>query len=201
LGGNGCGYGGGNPALKLWNFRRQNDVFRCMICEEYLSRGLNMGILISNAALTTTLAAARNSDLPATLSATYAAARVNQPGMTYVENGRELVAFLRSKGWPLGRDLRIQWAPSPPAPTATVNEVRNAISNLDGVRVHSGPIPADSVGAQAYTSGNSTAFGSNPSHHTMGHEATHVVQHGAGGGNMSGVNDTTVESLMHNLRR
>jgi Domain of unknown function (DUF4157) len=146
-----------------------------------------MGILISNAAMSTTLATLRTTDLPATLSIAYAAARANQPGMTYVETGRDLVALLRSNGWPQGRELRVQWAFSPPAPTATVNDVRNAlaqaIGGLAGISVHSGPNTNVGLGARAYTGGSTPGFATGPDSGLMGHEAPHVVQQRTSGQN------------------
>ena len=54
---------------------------------------------------------------------------------------------------------------------------------LDGVQAHVGgkaSVAANAIGAQAYATGNSVAFGSSPDLHTAAHEAAHVVQQQAG---------------------
>jgi hypothetical protein len=56
-------------------------------------------------------------------------------------------------------------------------------SALDGVQAHVGGkagVAARAIGAQAYATGSSVAFGQSPDLHTAAHEAAHVVQQQAG---------------------
>jgi hypothetical protein len=55
--------------------------------------------------------------------------------------------------------------------------------DVSGVQAHTGGAAADaaaSMGAQAYATGNSVAFGGTPDLHTAAHEAAHIVQQRAG---------------------
>jgi hypothetical protein len=55
--------------------------------------------------------------------------------------------------------------------------------DVTGVQAHTGGAAADAskaMGAEAYASGNSIAFGSSPGLHTAAHEAAHIVQQRAG---------------------
>jgi len=55
--------------------------------------------------------------------------------------------------------------------------------DVSGVQAHTGSAAqaaSKAIGAQAYASGNSIAFGQNPDLHTAAHEAAHVVQQRAG---------------------
>jgi hypothetical protein len=55
--------------------------------------------------------------------------------------------------------------------------------DISGVQAHTGSAAAEaaaSMGAQAYATGNSVAFGRSPDLHTAAHEAAHVVQQRAG---------------------
>jgi hypothetical protein len=55
--------------------------------------------------------------------------------------------------------------------------------NVSGITAHTGSMAASAcqdIGAQAYATGNSVAFGSSPDLHTAAHEAAHVVQQRAG---------------------
>jgi hypothetical protein len=134
-----------------------------------------MGILISQASMTTALAAMRASALPGTVSIQYSAGPASPAGMVYVATGRDLVALLRRNGWPEGREMRVQWTPSPAAPAIVMNEVRIALSQTSNAH--------GALGAQAYTTGGTDIFLQSPADKTIAHELTHVVQQGNGNSN------------------
>jgi hypothetical protein len=125
--------------------------------------GENMGIRVLNAAVTNTIAAMRTMGVAQAVPIEYAAAKDARPGMTFFESPRQLLAYLDNAGWPKSQEIKVHWAPAPPAPAALMAEVRSAIATYR-------------LGAQAYTSGNSTAFDTNRSDEILGHEAAHVVQ-------------------------
>jgi Domain of unknown function (DUF4157) len=137
-----------------------------------------MGMLILNSALTTAMATLRTGGLPATLPITFASASSSHPGMTYVQDGAQLVALLRKHGMPAGREIRVQWAASPSAPVSAVNDVRQALASagFGGVPGAGGQNPLADMGARAFTAGNDISFGSGPDQNALPHEATHVIQ-------------------------
>jgi Domain of unknown function (DUF4157) len=136
-----------------------------------------MGILVLNSALTTAMASLRMGSLPATLPITFASASSSHPGMTYVQDGAQLVALLRKQGVPVGREIRVQWAASPTAPASAVNDVRSALASAGfGGVAGGGQNPPADLGARAFTAGNDISFGTGPDQPTLPHEATHVIQ-------------------------
>ncbi|HUQ07563.1 MAG TPA: DUF4157 domain-containing protein [Kofleriaceae bacterium] len=65
--------------------------------------------------------------------------------------------------------------------------------DVSGISAHTGGHAADAagaLGAEAYATGNSVAFGSSPSLHTAAHEAAHVVQQRAGVSLKGGVGES-----------